>query len=420
MVADVPLRSLQARKQITRGVLFCLAFCLTAGAAENWPRFRGPAGTGHHAGAALPTQWGPEGILWRVELKGDGHSSPVTWGQRLFLTAAAEKGGTRLVFAFDTRDGRLLWEKSIPCASPEKAHAMNSFATATCATDGERVVAFFGRAGIHSFDMEGKPLWSQTLGEFPGVWGTAASPVLVGDRVIQNCDAQGASSLVALDKKNGKVAWTTSRGEKPMGGWSTPIEIRAGTRPELVINSEQGLDAYDPATGKELWHCSGFTGRGEPVPDYARGLLFVANGKAGDVYAVRPGGSGDVSETHRAWHTPRPKVRDIASPIAVGDCVFAIDMKGSATTYDAKSGNVLWSEKIPGAYTASPIESGGLIYINNEAGETLVIRPGPKYELVARNSLGDRAGELFRASIAPIDGRLYLRSNRALYCVGRK
>ncbi|MBI5686826.1 MAG: PQQ-like beta-propeller repeat protein [Verrucomicrobia bacterium] len=397
-----------------------LALTLTSGAAENWPRFRGPTGTGHHTGAALPTKWSAENVLWRAELKGEGFSSPVNWGDRIFLTAAADKGSTRLVLALDMRSGKLLWEKAIPCEAPGKSHNMNGFATPSCLTDGERVIAFFGRGGIHCFDFNGKPLWSQSLGEFAGPWGSAASPVFSGNLVIQNCDAQGASFIAALDKKTGKIVWRTPRGEKPMGGWSTPIEIQAGKRSELVVNSEQGLDAYDPASGKLLWHCNGFNGRGEPVPDFAHGLLYVLNGKAGDIYAVRPGGSGDVSETHRVWHTPRPKVRDIPSPIVVSDYLFAIDMKGNATTYEARTGKVLWTEKIPGAYTASPVESNGLIYLNTESGETLVIKPGPKFDLVARNSIGDRAGELFRASIAPIAGRIYLRSNCALYCVGAK
>lgn len=407
-------------KHLLYSCLLCLAFSLHTDAAENWPRFRGPAGTGHHTGAALPTKWDAGSILWRVELKGEGHSSPINWGDRIFLTAATEQGRNRLVFALDARDGRVLWERTVTCESPERAHKMNSHATATCATDGERVVAFFGPAGIHCYDLDGKHLWSQSLGEFPGPWGVSASPVFCGPNVIQNCDAQGPSSLVALDRKTGKIVWRTSRGEKPMGGWGTPIEIRAGARSELIINSEQGVDAYDPATGKPLWFCAGYNGRGEPVPEFASGLLFVVNGKAGDIYTVRPGGSGDVSQTHRVWHTPRPKVRDISSPIVVGDYLFAIDMKGNATTYEAASGKVLWAEKIPGAFSASPIESGGLIYLNTESGETLVIRPGPKLDLVARNSLGEHPGELFRASIAPINSRLYLRSNRALYCIGTK
>lgn len=408
------------RRGLAAAAPLCLALGLSAGAAENWPRFRGPQGTGHHAGAALPEQWGPEQILWRTELKGEGHSSPVNWEHRVFLTSATDQGRSRLVFCIDARDGRVLWEKTIPCGAPGKAHAMNSHATPTCATDGECVVAFFGEAGLHCFDLDGKPLWSRMLGAFPGPWGIAASPVFSGGRVIQNCDAQGPSSLVALDKKTGEIAWSTSRGEKPMGGWGTPIEIRLEKRSELVVNGESGLDAYDPATGRALWNCTGYNGRGEPTPDYARGLLFVLNGKAGDIYAVYPGGTGNVSETHRAWHTPRPGVRDISSPVAVGDHLFGIDMKGSATMYEARSGKVLWKEKIAGAFSASPVESRGLIYLNSEAGETLVLRPGPKPDVVARNSIGSRTGELFRASIAPIDGRIYLRSNRALYCVGAR
>ena len=144
---------------------------------------------------------------------------------------------------------------------------MNSFATPTCTADGDRIVAFFGNAGIHCFDLDGKPLWSQSLGEFAGPWGIAASPVLVGDRVIQNCDAQGASFLAGLDAKTGKIVWRTPRTDKPMGGWSTPVTIRTDTRTEVVLDSQTGVDAYDPATGKPLWHCHGFGGRGEPAPD---------------------------------------------------------------------------------------------------------------------------------------------------------
>jgi outer membrane protein assembly factor BamB len=156
------------------------------------------------------------------------------------------------------------------------------------------------------------------------------------------------------------------------------------------------------------------------MPDFAHDLLFTLNGKAGDIYAVRPGGSGDVSDSRRVWHTPRPKVRDVAAPIVVGDYLFAMDMKGNATTYAAATGKVLWTERIPGAFTSSPIESGRLIYATSDAGETLVIRPGAKLDIVARNSLGERPGEIFRASLAPIDGRIYLRSQRALYCVSAK
>jgi len=401
------------------GVLL-LATAAPAADSDDWPRFRGPAGTGHHKGAPLPTTWGATDILWRAELKGEGFSSPITFGHRVLLTSATDEGRARHVIAIDGRDGRTLWEKTLPCATPGRVHAMNGHATPTCATDGERVVAFFGEAGVHAFDLDGKPLWSRPVGDFPGPWGVAASPVFSGGRVIVNCDAQGDSSLAAIDARTGEFAWRTSRGEKPMGGWGTPIEIRFDGRSELVLSGETGLDAYDPAGGRHLWTCSSFNGRGEPVPDFVDGLLYVLNGKAGDIYALRPGGAGDVSETHRAWRTPRPRVRDLSSPIVVGGRLFAIDMKGSATMYDARTGTVLWTDKFPGAFSASPVESGGLIHINNEAGEISVLRPGPKPDLVARNSVGPRAGELFRASLAPMGGRILLRSNRALYCIGPK
>ncbi len=413
-------QALPRLQEITLCVVLGCSLVRAAGADENWPRFRGPAGTGHHTGAALPTEWGPTNVLWRVELKGEGHSSPVHWGHRIFLTSALDKGATRLVVAIDARDGRILWEKAIPCDSPGRVHTMNNHATPSCATDGERVVAFFDKAGVHCFSYDGASLWSKSVGDFPGPWGVAASPVFSGDRVIVNCDAQGTSFLLALDKRTGDVVWRTSRGEKPMGGWGTPIEIRAGERSELVLSGETGLDAYDPATGKPLWSCLGFNGRGEPVPDYAHGMLFVLNGKAGDSYAVRPGGTGDVSATHRVWRTPRPRVRDLSSPVVVGDFMLAVDMKGSATAYEACSGKVLWTEKLPGAFSASPLESGGLIFIPNEAGETFVIRPGAGLDLVARNPIGSRPGELFRASPAPIGSRILLRSDRALYCVGSR
>ena len=183
----------------------------------------------------------------------------------MFLTTAPDGGKSRVVLALDRKTGKILWEKEVWKGSPEKSHAQNGWATATCATDGERVVAFFGKGGLHCFAVDGKPLWSKNLGEFPGVWGTAASPVIVGDLVIQNCDAAGEGLLVAFDKTTGKEAWRTPRTAPERGGWTTPVLVKVGDKQELVLNGEKAVTGYDPATGKELWHCKSFIGRGEPT-----------------------------------------------------------------------------------------------------------------------------------------------------------
>lgn len=245
----------------------------------------------------------------------------------------------------------------------------------------------------------------------------AASPVIFGDMVVQNCDAIGPSRMVALDKKTGKLLWETKRQDKPKGGWSTPIMIDTGKRKELVINGEFGVKGYDPATGKELWFCKSFNGRGTPVPAWAHGLVITINGKPGDIYAVKPGGSGNVTD-QMVWHTARRGGRDLPSPIVVGDFLFTVAMGGVASAYHAPSGRDLWRERLDGEYSGSPVSAGGLVYITNEAGQTYVIKPGPALDVVSKNTLGDRGDEIFRATPAINGGRLYIRSDRALYCVG--
>jgi outer membrane protein assembly factor BamB len=402
-------------------VLGQLAMRSASSAEGNWPRFRGPDGSGLCSDAGLPTKWGARDVLWRAELGGAGHSSPCIWGDRIFVTAARRVGAKveRSVICLGRADGRVLWRQVASTGGPEKVHGLNGFASSTCATDGRRVVAFFGRGGIHCYDMSGKRLWSRDLGTFPGPWGTAASPIFVGNAVIQNCDALGKSSLIAFDARSGSPVWRADRGERPRGGWCTPILIDTGRRRELILNGERGVRGYDPASGKELWFCKGFNGRGTPVPAWGHGCLYVINGKPGDVYAVRPGGSGDVTRTRMVWHTSRSGGRDIPSPILVGNLVFVVNMAGRANAYDAKTGKELWTEKLGGKFAASPIAARGLIYIQNEAGETLIIEPGTALKIVERNSLGAPKGEIFRSTMAASKGQLFFRSDKAVYCVGK-
>ncbi|MHC5053161.1 MAG: PQQ-like beta-propeller repeat protein [Planctomycetota bacterium] len=398
-----------------------LAIQPASAAGTDWPRYRGPDGSGHCDETGLPTRWSAGDVAWRTELGGKGHSSPCVVGDRIFVTSARRVGEKveRSVICLGRADGRVLWRHVASTGEAEQLHDMNSFATATCASEGERVVAFFGRGGIHCYDMDGKRLWSRDLGTFPGGWGTAASPVFAGGRVVQNCDAQGKSSLMALDARSGETVWSTERKSKPRGGWNTPILIDAGERRELVVNGEFGVRGYDPDSGRELWFCKGFNGRGTPIPAWGHGFLYVVNGKPGDIYSVRPGGSGDVTRTRMAWHTRRRGGRDLSSPILVGDLVFVVNMSGTANAYDAKTGRELWKGKLGGKFFASPIAARGLIYVQSEVGETFVIEPGPKLKIVARNPLGSPKGEIFRGTMAASGGRLFLRSDRAVYCVGK-
>ena len=212
------MKDFSTRASVVCFLVLTFAVLSVLHAEDNWPQFRGPTGRGHSTTEDIPMKWSADSVVWKTKLKGQGQSSLVNWGDRLFLTSASEDGRERYVFCLDRQNGKIIWERTTLCKSPEHPHKMNSYATPTCATNGKRVVAFFGPAGIHCFDFEGEKKWSRELGAFPGPWGVAASPIILGDLVIQNCDAEGASSLIALSLEEGEPVWQTKREEKPRGG----------------------------------------------------------------------------------------------------------------------------------------------------------------------------------------------------------
>lgn len=385
-------------------------------AETNWPAWRGPLGTGVSDATDLPVNWNDSNIRWRTELVGKGQSSPVVWGDKIFLTASEGEGRERIVMGLDRVTGELLWKDVAWIGEPEPTHKMNTFASATCATDGEVVVGFFGRGGIHAYAPDGKKLWSRDLGPFEGPWGTGASPIIVGDLVIQNCDADDKASIVGLDKQTGKTAWETPR--ERLRGWSTPIVVETAQRTEVVVNGELGVNAYDPTTGKELWFCKGDRGRGTPTVTRHEDILIAVSGRPGDMFAMRAGGNGTVNGSHEVWRTTRKGGRDLPSPIVVGNFLVVVSLQpGLATCYDASSGKELDKIRLEGNFSASPITAKGLIYIPNEAGEVYVLEPGEKLKVVAKNLLKVSDEEIFRASITPSRGELLIRSDRVLYCV---
>ncbi len=390
---------------------------------EHWPRFRGPLGTGESAAKDLPALSG-DAVAWATELPVRGHSSPIVWGDRIFLTGATSEGDSvhRHVVCLDRKSGKVLWDEIAASGSGEQLHKMNSWATPSCATDGERVVAFFGSGGLHCYSVEGKPLWSRDLGPFPGAWGVGASPIFFADTVIQNCDAEGDSYLLAVDKRTGKDVWRTPRQSKPKGGWSTPVEIDVDGETELVVNGEFGVEAYDPKSGKQRWNCRGFNGRGTPSPVWGNALVYVVNGKSGDVYAVKPGGKGDVTESRMAWHTERRGGRDLPSPVLANDVMLVIGMSGVATGYDAQSGDELWKERLGGNYSGSPVVAGEIVYALSEEGDVIAMKPARNWSKsvafrcasTMKKSSGHRSRSVIRNSSCEAIGDSTAWGNRAV------
>ena len=397
------------------GAIALLVTTVLSATEATWPRWRGPRGDGHTTESGLPLRWDAASVVWKTPLKGRGHSSPVVSGDRIFLTTALDSGKQRIVLCVDARNGQVLWEQVAWEGEPEKSHVLNGWASATCATDGEVVVAFFGKGGLHAYSVDGQHLWSLDLGTFAGPWGTAASPVIVGDRVIQNGDSEQDAFIAAFDRRTGKTVWRQKRPD--FRGWSTPILVQRAGRDEVVLNGHTGVTAYDAANGSTRWSTQSSSGRGEPCVTPGPGLLYVVCGLAGDMYALQPGDAS--AEQQVVWTAARRSGRDLASPVVAGDYVLVTSMNGIATCYDAKTGKEWWKERLNGQFSSSPIVVDGLVLHQSEAGETVVIAPGPTLQIAHRNTLGPAVGELFRASLVPAGGRIYARSDTCLYCIGK-
>lgn len=410
---------------MTKAFPLCLGLLLavalghaSAAETENWVRFRGPDGSGRSNQTGLPVKFDSSSVVWKTPLKGGGNSSPVFWNDRIFLTSALDEGKQRVVLCISATDGKILWEQTAWTGTPERSHEKNGWATASCCTDGQFVYASFGKAGLHCYTVDGKHVWSQQLGEFLSATrrGTAASPILAGNLVILNGDSESDPFLFGIDKLTGKTVWKADRPARE--GYSTPVLIDVDGHQELVLNGEQFIAGYEPATGKLLWSCKSFAGRGEPLPAVGKGVLYVVNGLPGDVYAVRPGGSGDVTHSHMVWHTPRRGGRDEPSPLLVDNFLLVSNMAGICSCYDAVTGKELWKQRLGGPIAASPFTAEGRAYFLYEDGEVLVLQPGTQPKELARNTFGATPGEIFRASPTPCHGQILIRSDKMLYCIG--
>jgi outer membrane protein assembly factor BamB len=385
------------------------------GAERQWPRFRGPSGQGETKQTTLPTMWDKDGrnLLWRVKVDGVGNSSPVIWGEHLFLTSSDAKGTKRFVHCFNRQDGSVRWARQVPARPPEPGvRDKNGFASATPVTDGERVIAFLGSCGLVCYDFAGNLLWHYDALTVKTTHGTGSSPLQYKDLVILAQDQNQADSIfLALDKRTGKKVWESKRSRSMT--WTTPVVVRVGDHDELVLAGAETVRGYDPASGTELWSLRGPTQEVIPAIVIGKDLLYSASGRNGPTLGLRPGGTGDVTKTHLAWRAVRGGPH-VPTPALVNGRLYTANDTGIISCLDAASGKLIYLERLDDRFSASPVIAGNSLYFPAESGITYVVRAGDALEVVAQNDLGAP----ILASPAVVDGRLYLRTAEELVCIG--
>lgn len=424
----------------------------------SWPSFRGPIASGVADGQNLPDTWnGPkrENVLWQTPIPGLAHSSPIVWGDRVFVTTAISSKGSAtfkpglygdgdasddmsphkwMIYAVDRTSGKIAWEQLAFEGVPRnKRHIKSTYASASPATDGRIVVAWFGSQGVAAFDVTGKPLWKVDIGrvdmgayDIPAVeWGPASSPIIWNDLVILQVDTQADSFLLALDVRTGKTAWKTDRTELP--SWGTPTVVTTSQGPVLVTNATKFIRAYDPRDGKELWKLGGSSNITAPTPIFADGLILVASGRAPErpLFAVREDARGDLTlpegETTSksvAW-SYRGRGSYMPTPLIYQGIVYVLNNNGLFDAYELKTGKEIYRQRLPqvgSGFSASPVAADGKIYLPNEDGDILVVAAGREFRHIATNSMG----ELLMATPALSEGVMFVRTAGSLFAIGRR
>jgi len=401
--------------------------------ADDWPQFRGRGALGRGEGGGLPLTWSDtQNMVWKTELPGPGASSPITFGERIYLTCftgyAASPGEPgdlsqlkRHLLCLDLADGRILWNTPVPAELPEQERIReeHGYASSTPVTDGERVYAFFGKSGVFAFDLGGRQLWRASVGAGLNGWGSATPLALHGDLVIVNASVE-SESLVALDQQTGREVW---RAGGIRESWHAPVFVNAPDgRPEVVVAMFRKIAAFDPATGEPRWHCdTGINWYMCPTPVTQDGVVYSIGGRnPNGGLAIRAGGRGDVTASHVLWKVN--KGANVPSPILHdGHLYFAHENLGVVYCVNAQTGEVVYEERLnpsPGQIYASPVLADGRIYYTGRGGRTVAVAAQPRFEQLADNVLEGNRG-VFNASPAITGQRLLLRSNRALYCVGK-
>ena len=426
-------------------------------AGEDWPQWRGLSGNGVSSETGLPANWGVDSnIAWKVALAGLGASSPIIMGDRVFVTSqigsaavregsqpqlarddpslvVQEKpmGGRRsepqavageiflVVEAFNRSNGKKLWEYRVIATGPfPELHEKHNLATPTPVTDGEYLYAWFGNGLIICLDMEGNLVWSRHLGQeyspFQVQWGHGSSPVLYKGLIILLCDHDPASYLLALDKRTGKEQWKKDRGRGRVS-FSTPLIVSGPVSDELIVNSSERIDAYNPLNGELLWYLGSPRQSPIPSPVFHDSVIYMSRGyRNSDFMAIRPGGRGEVTESHILWRTPTG-ASYVPSILYYDGLLYMTSDAGILTCADARTGQPVWRQRLRGVFFASPVAADGKVYLVSETGETIVVRAGREADILARNNLGER----LIASPAISWGHLFIRSDESLFCIGK-
>ena len=425
--------------------------------AQNWPMFRGPGASGVADGSPTAVKWDAasgENVLWKTPVAGIAVSSPIVWGDRVFISTAVSsdpsagiktglygdvepakdvsKHSWRLI-SLDKRTGNVLWERVAHEGVPKtKRHPKSSQASPTPVTDGRRVIVSFGSEGLYAYDVDGTLLWQRDLGMLNAgwfydpdyEWGIGSSPIIWKNLVIVQCDIQKHSFLAAFDIATGRPVWRTEREEIP--SWSTPAILEIGGRTELVTQATTFTRGYDPTSGKELWRLSGNSEITIPTPIVGPGFVIVTNGYRGiqPIYAIKPGASGDITlkndQTHSefvAWSTNRGGPY-IPTPIIYGDQLYVLQINGVLAAYSVRTGQRVYQERIGGggSFSASPVAADGKIYLSSEDGDVFVVRAGPAYALLATNHIG----QTLMATPAISDGTIIIRGLKDVFAIRQK
>ena len=426
-------------------------------AEEDWPQWRGSSGNGVSAETNLPTTWSVDSnLVWKVKLAGLGGSSPIVAGDRVFVTSqigiATVRAGTHpqlarddpslvveehpmggrrsepqadtgkvflVIEAFNRSNGSKLWEYREKAIGPfPELHEKHNLATPTPVTDGEHLYAWFGNGLIVCLDMSGNMVWShhvsQEYAPFEVQWGHASSPVLYKDLILLLCDHDMASYLIALDKRTGKEIWKEDRGAGRKS-YSTPLIVPGQVNDEVIVNSSERIDAYNPANGELLWYVGSPRQSPIPSPVFHDSVIYMSRGyRNSDFLAIRPGGHGEVSESHILWRTPAG-ASYVPSILYYEGLLYMTSDVGIVTCAEATTGEQVWRKKLRGIFFASPVAADGKVYFVSETGVTFVVRAGREPQILSSNDLGER----LIASPAISRGQLFLRSDENLFCIGK-